>query len=960
MHSVRRQSFFLQVVMAMARDTRLRFHLQPEGALWYHLEAANSHLLIDPQVAERARAPGFARPIELWRAPRWKHPPGLNVVRYPGADDAPNGRTRAEPDGDEPPGPGDVVNRTSVVDFVSDVSTFRLGALGALIDAVAAALDGAGPPVVLAAPDADQGALWIGAVSFFAAPQICLRLSFSTHERWDDVLAQLLQDGPGSGPGNRESWEIAGQEGRGGEVKGWRQPVLSVVPESDLDSLTRDDDLPVVVIDPRVEPTLGRAGEVEYRRTHLGQQIVVTDWSRWALAACGEDYAALERTLEGLDDTGPAEPVRATEAGPGPAWDRLQAALADGPARAAVIRAAFETYLRLALDDEAWLLRQAPPLPPEMGSSAMTDPGLADRLRIPLLRLVHRLTGDLPTGSGAGVDPSEPGQADENQADDDLAGDVRRGVQLLRGVDLAHRISRLVGGPDLVATGIGRLAERAVEVLLDPTAGPRVAEIAGALDGEALARWIVPLLARDTALWPFPGHPAGERLPAPVIALLAGAIDPLPLIEADRADPLSGEPVALEVAVATATGRIAGDPRLRGVAVEHLLHQAARIYPDADPGPMVTEVFARLAPDERWSAAALSRLVERAPAALGPELVPIVLQHLPEWADDPHGGRLAAALLKRIEFLPRLGGDGRPRPRRAGVTDAQAQQLNLLAAGGADRYLRDDGLDRQAAEILMWGERIWDGADPEIRQVIAPRITVAAFQVALAAEPDLAGTALGVRLAAVPLGSSWRSAVTTGLESALPMLVEMLRLNRYRLTGELVVATTRGLLNPLPDLVIDARGELVPDRPRVTLLPVRLVLHWLIRHENRPELQDHLAALVEQELHAHVGPGNRTAVIAYWKPALLDVPFRVSGPTGPPLPPTMLDEVLQVAFGFRDRAGRPLRPGSLAGLLPWPGRQPPAERPAGSDSDSGSEPGSRSEPGPAGPRSRSLRWPRRR
>src|SRR5690348_10984314 len=185
----------------MAGDTRLRYQLRSQGAVWAHLDASRSHVLIDPRAEIRAREPEFVRPIELWRATRWKRPPSVNVVRYPevGTPGA-NGRPAGGPDAngfagnrnaaneaDQPPGTGETINLSSTVDFISDLAGSRLGALGALIDAVAAALEG-GPPVVLAAPNADQGARWIGAVSFFTPPAVCLRLSFSTHERWDDVI----------------------------------------------------------------------------------------------------------------------------------------------------------------------------------------------------------------------------------------------------------------------------------------------------------------------------------------------------------------------------------------------------------------------------------------------------------------------------------------------------------------------------------------------------------------------------------------------------------------------------------------------------------------------------------------------------------------------------------------------------------------------------------------------------
>jgi hypothetical protein len=940
--------------MTMARETRLRFHLESQGAVWNHLDGSRSHLLIDPQAEARTQGPGFVRPIELWRASRWLRPPSVSVIHagLNGANGSNGSMGSNDPkggsaglaggssadvpaggsDGDLPLSPGDAVNLASVVDFISDVSAFRLGALGALIDAVAAALDG-GPPVVLAAPDADQGALWIGAVSFFTPASDCLRLSFSTHERWDDLVAENhgghrrgarvdgakggANDSGASGSrvndGGTKDGGATGSAANGGGVNdadasdSGRRPLLSVVPQTDVDRLTRRDELPLVVIDPRVEAIFHVVEGVEYRRTHLGQPILITDASRRALDACCEDYAALERRIRRLDATGTtssSSTVAVTDDGAEPAWKRLSEALAQKPLQVAEVRPAFENYLFKALDDDQWQLRRAPPLPAQMPESMPINLSLPARLRAPLARLTQRLTSDLP--------------------DDDPVGDVRRGVRMLRAVDLADRIARLIGGPNLHELGIGLLAGRATEVLLDPAAGPKVAQIVGPLNGAALARWIVPELARIGPLGPAAARqdaqdaqdaerPVGERLPAPVIALLAAAIDPVrpTTSPAGGSQPRADDSIALEVAVASASGRIAGDPRLRGPAVEYLLHRAARAYPDADPGPMVAEVFDRLADLGPWSAAELLGLVERIPPAFGAELVPIVLRLLPDWVDDPPSARLAAALLKRIQFLPRRGADGRPRPRRAGTTDAQAQLLNLLAASGDGWLQADDGLHRRAAEILMWGDRAWPEVDEQVRRLIAPRITVAAFQVALAAEPNQADTVLRSRLPAVPIGSGWRSAVTIGLDPALPMMAEVLRLNRYRLAGEMAIVSTRALLGP--PVAAGSRAE--SDLPRLPMLPVGSVIRWLVLHEDRPELDDHLAALVQQELRGHAGPVDSAALIAFWERALPRTPIRADAPGRPGLLDPMLEEVLQVAFGLKTADGRPVRPGRLAGLL---------------------------------------------
>jgi hypothetical protein len=947
--------------MIMAPEPRLRFRLLSEGAVWYHQASSRNHVLIDPRAEARSLAPGFVRPIELWRAPRWQRPPSAAVVRYSEAD-LPD--SHAGLDSDEPPAVGDVVNRQSVIDFVGDVSAFRLGTLGALIDAVAAALAG-GPPVVLAAATAEAGALWIGAVSFFAPPATCLEVSFSTHERLDDVLSQLDRETagrqsaePGQSDENRDGRDGSrdggrdGRDGRDGVPEpGWRTPVLSVVPQADIDRLSRRDDLPVVVVDPRVEATLVAVGGVDHRQTNLGQKIKVTDWSRLALDACCEDYLVLERCLRRLDEVslaspapggqrgewwpvevsgqtrlqqaaGPAWPLAAAVALSGDlplalptatrvilrdtpssvrlsselagaltslvaatvndaeqAWTRLQAALVAVPVRGALIQAAFESYLRLSLADDSWLLRQAPPLP----MSVPFDPGLPGRLRASIARMIERLSSD-------------PGH------------DVRRGVLLLRAIDFADRMSRLVNGPNLAALGLGRLTLQAVRSLLDPELGSRIAEIAGPLDGVALARWIVPPMTREHAGWPDVGNPVGERLPAPVIALLAGAIDAGGLVAVARPEALAAEPVALEVAVASASGRIAGDQRLRGPAVEYLLHAVARTYPDADPAAMVAEVFDLLVDGEPWNAAVMLHVVERAPAALGPDLVPFALRQLPDWIDDELSGRLAASLLKRVQFLPRRGADGQLRPRRAGTTDQQAQLLNLLAATGEGWLQLDDGLHRRAAEILMWADRAWPALDQQIRRLIAPRITVAAFQVALAAEPAQSLTVLRSRLAVVPLGSTWRAAVPLGVEPAMPMIAQVLRLNRYRLAGELVLASTRAMLNPPQDL-----GEL----PRLPMLPIGPVLRWLVSHENTPGLKEHLAALVDQELREHQGPIDRAGLLAFWERALPGASLAVAEEALQQLRGPALGGVLDVALGI----DRPTRGAGLASLLAAPSRR---------------------------------------
>jgi hypothetical protein len=492
----------------------------------------------------------------------------------------------------------------------------------------------------------------------------------------------------------------------------------------------------------------------------------------------------------------------------------------------------------------------------------------------------------------------------------DTSGAVRSGVLALRAVDFAVRTARLVGGPAPALVGLGRLGIRAAELLLDGATGERIAEVVGPLDGAGLARWIVPAVEHEVPRWG--AAPVGERLPVPVTALLAGAVDVDRVVAVEHPEALAAQPVALEVAVASARGRIAGDARLRGPAVEYLLRQAAATYPDADSAALVDEVFAGLPDGQPWSAAALLRVVQRVPAALASELVPVGLRLLPDWADDADGGRLAAALLKRVEFLPRRGGDGRLRPRRAGTSDHDAQLLNLLATTGEGWLRLDDGLHRRAAEILMWADRAWAGIDQRVRRLIAPRIAVAAFQVALAAEPDQASTVLRSRLGVVPVGTAWRAAVSLGLEDALPLVGEVLTLNRYRLAGELVLASTRAMLTPVE------LGEL----PRLPLLPVGPVIHRLVAAEPSGELLEHLAALVEQALTEHErcsgAPVDRPRLLAFWERSLPGAQLRAAEPALPAgWPVAVGGHVFSVAMGATNQ---PAVSGGLAQLLAEPPR----------------------------------------
>jgi hypothetical protein len=210
-------------------DTAAFWHSVPAGA-----DATGrpgnvfAHVLLDRDASE----PGPAcRPIQLWRSPRWLCPFGKAAV---GAAKLPL----------EPPGPGTAVTADTVIAFALDTSTWRLGVLLGLLDAVAAAMGG-GPPVLLGVDSADAAAQWIGLISFLMSPGTAQALTFSTFDRADQLTPALS-----------------------------RVQQLTAVPREDLDCAP----LGVVAIDDTEMLSLGEFGG-EPHRTAAGHTIDVTAWS---------------------------------------------------------------------------------------------------------------------------------------------------------------------------------------------------------------------------------------------------------------------------------------------------------------------------------------------------------------------------------------------------------------------------------------------------------------------------------------------------------------------------------------------------------------------------------------------------------------------------------------------------------------------------------------------------------
>lgn len=222
-----------------------------------------AHVLLD-------RAPDTAprlRPIQRWRAPSWLTPFGAVAVA----------RTALPA---EPPSAGQVVTKDSVVAFALDTSTWRLGTLLGLLDAVAAALDG-GAPVVLGVSSVDSAAQWIGLVSFLMSPGTAAALNFSTFDRADQLGPALHA----------------------------RQH-LSAVPVQDLEALPAG----VVAIDETATLSLGELGG-EPHRTGTGQPIEVTAWSVMAQEALLDPRSA-RAVLDEVDRYAAQTPDRGLH----PAW----------------------------------------------------------------------------------------------------------------------------------------------------------------------------------------------------------------------------------------------------------------------------------------------------------------------------------------------------------------------------------------------------------------------------------------------------------------------------------------------------------------------------------------------------------------------------------------------------------------------------------------------------------------
>jgi hypothetical protein len=858
-----------------ALPRRLRFRREESGAVWCHSVHAGpdatgrpnnvfNHAVLDRWVGEKSPPSARTRPIEAWRAREWLSPFGATEVQQArlGAD---------------PPTSAEVVTRRAVVDFLLDDSSYRFDVFGLLLDAVGQALAG-GPPVLLLAPTTDEGAMWLGAVSFFTAPAACLRLSFSTYERLDTVLAELA----------------AGQA-----------PVVSVVPEEDSAQLSATHPPPVVVVDPRVQPRTRTVDEVKHRQTSLGQSVPVSDWSRLALNVCCEQAREVEGCLERLDqicadvswpaDGSPAWPLAAAvTVSPGfplaresaittvlrdtpagvfftgelreglreqltsavhsaqEAWDRARLASADSGQIESIVLLALETYARHALLDDEWMLSgEQVPLPDFVPSAA--PPGRVEAvspLTEPVRQAFTRLmTSDLPGG----------GQW--------------RGVLLLRTLDFVVRLQLLVGSLSLPTEQMKQLAADAADLLRGQW-GAEIADRTGLLFPLTVSRWIGPaLLPTGDREWP--AEALGHRLSPALLDLLRPGYTVGRLIKKSQGA-LEEDPVAVEILVADVLGSGGAVGPGRSAAAALLVRDAAQRRDVVEPAE-VTAVLAGAEGDRPWTAMELIDLLARSETLAGPLVVPEILRRVPEWAGDPDAADLAKRLRERIiELTPGWDRAGHPLPRPDGVTQADRNLLHILEATEPRWYLARSGMGSKAVSILGWANQCWPELTPQLRRVLAGRVVVAAFQTALALALDgysRLGSELRYLVDRDEPGTAWRSALDD-LADAAPMVEDLLTGDDDLLLEQLIRAQIRVKLAAVQYRDRDSGPVSLAD------FPVDRLLEKVLQGAASGRALGLVQAAVDSEMAQHSGSEERIAVLLGYLRGLLGQPDG-----GGPVPP---------------------------------------------------------------------------
>ncbi|MEP9395099.1 MULTISPECIES: GAP1-N2 domain-containing protein [Gordonia] len=168
-----------------ARPARLSYgRVEGLGAFWHTVAAGPdasgrpgnvfAHMAVD-----RATPTDMTyRPIALWGSPDWLRPYGpaeVAAAALPGA---------------ELPQANPAMSARAAIDFLTDLHTDRQGVFRVLLDAVVEAL-ATSSSVVLLTRSHEESASWIAAVSHFLPLAATHRLSWTTHDRSDQVAIDI-------------------------------------------------------------------------------------------------------------------------------------------------------------------------------------------------------------------------------------------------------------------------------------------------------------------------------------------------------------------------------------------------------------------------------------------------------------------------------------------------------------------------------------------------------------------------------------------------------------------------------------------------------------------------------------------------------------------------------------------------------------------------------------------------
>lgn len=337
-----------------ALPRRLRFVRIGEntGALVHSTPAGNdatgrpgnifTHVQLHRALCDRLSQSQPVRPIQFWRSRDWLTPFGATDVQRAWIGDV----AHVEP--------GDAVTRDTVLDFLYDEGTPRINRLAEVLDAVATAIDG-GPRAVLVVDDVNDGALWLGVVSFLSAPAATARLTFSTYETSDSLRNQ---DGA---------------------------PILSVLPADRHHATANAAQRDLAFLD------LSEAhGRPVTDATWPSAQAGGSDWSELVVDLYNAGDVELERQIQAMDEISARYPAAAAHC----PWWALAVAVADSeelrdswPRAAVTILTRTEPSVRL----DAQLMNAVRPVVAQAARHGVLTDDLADACRHDQLRpLVSR------------------------------------------------------------------------------------------------------------------------------------------------------------------------------------------------------------------------------------------------------------------------------------------------------------------------------------------------------------------------------------------------------------------------------------------------------------------------------------------------------------------------------------------------------------------------------------------